>query len=231
LNTVTAKPKGRLVEHDPASRNHPARRASMPPDRAILWSHRAPVHRQRLGACVAHSTEQLFNTAPYAALRAKRNRRRYYTEADAEAFYAEVTAADTFPGAYPPDDTGTSALSAAKVLKADGIIGRYEWAFGLAHLRRWLPFGPAMLGVWWREAMDYPGPGAIVRYEGDDVEGHEFVCLGYNPRAKGREFTMLNSWGASFGERGRFYMAEGQVDAMLDNEGDVLVIPPDAVIL
>jgi hypothetical protein len=218
---------GRRVEHDPASLGYPARKATATGTKR--WPHRGPILDQgNVGGCVGWTTGDLLNTAAFWPLRRRRHGGKWYQDADCLEFYSGATRNDEWPAAeYPPVDEGTSALGAAKYLKSLGLITRYEHAFGLAHTRRALQLAPAMLGINWREAMDYPRPDGTVEVAGDVIGGHEVALLGVDERRRALE--CLNSWGPEFGRRGRFWIPFDGADELLDDDGDVLIIPLDAI--
>jgi len=67
-------------------------------------------------------------------------------EVQARILYGMATKLDGLPGEFPPDDTGSSGLGAAKAAKALGYISAYHHAFGLDHALAALPSGRSSSG-------------------------------------------------------------------------------------
>lgn len=219
---------GRKVEHDPASRKYPARMAPAPGTK--IWDYRGPLLDQDgIGGCVGWTRTELFNTAPFYPLRRRWHRGRFYGNDDALRAYHDATLLDAWDGEYPPDDTGTSGLAVAKAAKADGLITRYEHVFGgLSATVRALQLAPGMLGINWYETMDFPDDYGTVRVGGDVVAGHEVTLLGYDARR--RALKCLNHW-PGWGVKQRFWIPDADADRLLHEDGDVTIIPLDAMVV
>lgn len=146
---------------------------------------------------------------------------RHFTEKTAVKFYSYATAHDSYPGTYPPDDTGSSGLAAAKAAKAYGYITSYRHAFGLQHALEALVLAPVMVGVNWYEGFDDPVDG-FVRISGEVRGGHEFELLGLD--VENRHVHAINSWGVQYGELGRFSFSWDDFARLLSEQGDVTAV-------
>jgi C1A family cysteine protease len=207
---TTLFPLGRVVEHDPRSLSFPA------PDGKVkskTWRHYGPILDQGdVGSCTGNAAAQAMNTTP------NHHHGFLLTEADALDIYHWATVLDGYPGEYPPDDTGSSGLAAAKALKQRQSITRYEHAFGLDHALAALMSGPVMLGTNWFDGMFNPDGKGYVTPDGAVAGGHEYLLVGVN--LNGRSVTCLNSWGSSWGLKGKFHMTFDTLDALLSADGD-----------
>lgn len=210
----TPFPLGRRVEHDPRSLAYPAPAASVT---SKSWTHYGPILDQgQVGSCTGNAMAGALNTRPLHTLRAP-----LLTEDDALRLYSEATELDNAPGSYPPDDTGSSGLAVAKAAQKEGRIGSYQHAFGLDHALQSLMSGPVLIGSNWYEGMFHPSSAGLVTISGSVAGGHEYLAVGVSvPR---RTVTCVNSWGASWGRRGRFTLTWDTLDRLLSEQGDVTV--------
>lgn len=205
---------GRVVEHDPRSRGY---LAALAPDlRTVTHRHWGPVLDQgHVGSCTGNAMSQSLNTSPL------RHGRRLLTEDDALALYGAATALDSFPGTYPPDDTGSSGLAVAKAAQTAGLIGSYHHAFGLDQCLAALALQPVLVGSEWTQDMFTPDKDGYVRPTGSVAGGHEYTLLGLDVRRQ--RVTMLNNWSSSWGRNGRAYITFTDLGTLLDAQGDVTV--------
>lgn len=204
---------GRLVRHDERSRNFQARRAEAP--RSVLWGHHAPVLDQgNLGSCTGNALAQLINTDPFAAARPKG----YLTEADAVKLYSLATQVDDAPGAYPPEDTGSSGLGVAKAGVQLGYFSTYNHVFDFDHFTAALQLQPLIVGTSWLQDMFTPGADGVVSVSGKVAGGHEYLALGVDYEHS--VLTFLNSWGDGWGAGGRFKVSFADFARLLADQGD-----------
>lgn len=228
----TPHPLGRHVQHDPLSRNFPARTAPLP-TKPVVWALNTPrLDQGELGDCVPNAATQCMNTTPYYGERRKLNKGRFLDEPNAVKWYSLVTAADPFPGQYPPEDTGSDGLSMAKVLRQLGWLTSYTHAFGIDHVLGALAAGPMIVGTVWHEDMFTPDPHGVVPVSGDVVGGHEYLLRAWIPAGyrflgtlwKQDMLGFTNSWGPDWGVKGDFLMPVRTFAALLQNDGDATVL-------
>jgi hypothetical protein len=207
-------PLGRLVEHDPRSRNFPARAALIKP-RPIVWRRYGPVLDQgTLGSCTGNSMAHALNSRPLRKLGS-----RILREEDAVGIYQDATRIDPFPGEYPPDDTGSSGLAVCKVAKNRGLISGYNHAFSAEQARAAIQTGPALFGTWWHNSMFQPDSRGYVHPDGNKVGGHEILIVGDDMT----KLIIQNSWGPGWGRGGRFYLTYTDFEQLMMDDGDVTI--------
>lgn len=128
--------------------------------------------------------------------------------------YEDATIVDGYPGTYPPDDTGSSGLAICKVLKSRGTIKGYRFARSPYGFLRLLQTGPVLQGMPWYKAFFNPDPHGFIDSDphwssSGVVGGHEVEAVGVEldtADAFSSVITYANSWGAHWGDAGRFRM-------------------------
>jgi hypothetical protein len=207
---------GRLVEHDPASRSYQAARATTALKKVSWVRVGGPFDQGDLGSCTGNAVAGVMNTRPF-----HNATKPLLAETDAVKLYELATRLDNAPGQYPPDDTGSSGLAACKAAKRLGYITGYRHAFGIQHALEALQLGPVITGVNWYEGFDKPLPSGLVEITGQVRGGHEFEVYGYDPATD--LCWAWNSWGKSWGYRGRFCFTSKTWGQLLAERGDVTV--------
>lgn len=229
-------PLGRHVEHDDRSREFafqvPGKLAGQPLQ---------PVRHQRFipvldqgnrGSCTGNAGEGAAGTGPvFQAIPPTVPARPSTTDAagdekEAVALYSAATQLDSIPGCYPPDDTGSTGIAAAKAMVKAGLIAGYQNTFTLQDALAALQYVPLMVGSNWYTSFDMPdatglvtiAPGATVR------GGHEYVADELDPVNRMVGFT--NSWSPAWGLQGRFRMSWDDFGTLLGQQGDVVVPVP-----
>ncbi|WP_345486104.1 C1 family peptidase, partial [Planotetraspora phitsanulokensis] len=134
----------------------------------------------------------------------------------ARSLYSDATLADTWPGSWPPEDTGSSGLAICKVLKSRGTITSYRWATTAKGLLRLLQDGPVLMGMPWYSDFFEPDVEGFVDYgpwRGSDLAGgHEVEVVGCQvdqDDLSASVLTIANSWSTSWGDAGYFRMRLG----------------------
>lgn len=212
-------PLGRRVEHDPRSRAF----AFVPPRKVALrtLAHRSyglPLDQGNLGSCTGNAAAGAVNTDPVHKIGG-----RVLAEADAVSLYEAATRLDPWPGEYPPDDTGSSGLAAAKAAVQAGFVRQYRHAFGLEDALQALQHVPVITGVDWYDGMFDPTKDGFVHPTGEIAGGHEFLVRGY-VAAKRPYVLCMNSWGEEWGMAGKFKLFVDEWGDLLDADGDVTVL-------
>jgi hypothetical protein len=238
---------GRHVRHDPRSLAYPFDTSGLSIVSA-KHTRRIPVLDQgNLGSCTGNAGIGCLGTSPFFETVARQSigdpwiriphadpaqgSNTYYAlnEGGAVALYSDATAADDYPGQYPPDDTGSDGLTIAKVLKSAGEISGYTHTFNLDDALKALGVTPYITGTnWYSNAMD-PDQDGRVYPTGSIVGGHEWVADEIdveNERVWGTQ-----SWGPGWGvvrdgRPGRFYYTFADYGDLLAQQGDVTIFTP-----
>lgn len=206
---------GRHREHDERSRAFAAEQ--LHPIRTVRWTRRCRIFDQEsLGSCTGQAMAGALGTDSV-----HRQGMAGLSEFDALALYEYATQLDRIPGSYPPDDTGSSGLAAAKAAKRSGLISAYRHAFSVQAALSALQTGPCLVGIEWLTGCDEPDADGLVRYAGEVRGGHEIELVGCDVDA--HTVTFANSWGTSYGTDGFFSMSWDDFGAALRRGGDVTV--------
>lgn len=227
---------GRHVHHDSESRRYAFPTAGLT-IASVRHQRRIPVLDQgNLGSCTGNAGIGALGTDPcwqasWAALTQRpvdRSRPPHYTfdEAGAVQLYSDATRIDDAPGQYPPDDTGSSGLAIAQVLKSAGEISGYQHTFSLDDALKALTQYPLMVGTVWYQSMFTPSAEGVLEVAASSgvAGGHEYVIDEYD--ATRGMVGVTNSWGTGWGMAGRAYMQAEDLGALLAQQGDVIVLLP-----
>lgn len=224
-------PLGRSIRHDPASRNFPAPRRAVPTKDKRHRVYGAKLDQDGIGACTGFTAAHCLNAEP---ARAFVRPEPTLTNAHAFDFYRGGSRLDPWPGAWEPEDTGSSGLAVCQHLRNIGRIPRYEWAFGFQHGLEVISYATLMQGTWWPEGMFHPDADGRVRPTGPDAGGHEYLWVGIEIRSKltpsQNRSWFLNSWGrwGKYGS-GFFYLTWDDHEALLARQGDLIRPAPEAI--
>jgi hypothetical protein len=222
---------GRHVEHDSRSRAY-ALSEDLLGTGYISASHtvNAPVLDQGdVGACTGFGTEACASADPFYAaipttLKARPTGDANTDNKQALALYGSATALDSIKGTYPPDDTGSTGLAAAKAAQKAGLIAGYQHALSLDAALKGLGTLPCITGVNWYEGFDNPDKNGLVKISGSVRGGHEF-CV-YKIDVPNKLVWARNSWGLGFGLNGTFCFSWDDWGRLLDEQGDVTFFVP-----
>lgn len=222
-------PLGRVVNHDPRSKNFPAQPRKLLRPRSRLHELRAPALRQGdIGSCVGHTAAQWLNCTVTKHNRKRgfmpgrpTNRTKYLDDHNARTLYSNATIFDQFGGVYPPDDTGSSGLGGAKALQKFGFITEYRHVFDFPTLIAVVIDQPVMLGINWYEGMYDPDDHGVIRPTGSVEGGHEILVRGIDLQRK--RFRLRNHWGVDWGIKGDCYLDFADMERLMNEQGDVTV--------
>ena len=228
---MPARPSlGRHVEHDPRSLAFAHGVLPKTVIKSVDWTRRVPIFDQgQLGSCTGNAATGLVGTDSAArtgltTVALSGDDTRWPVDEDlAVEVYKLATTLDSISGAYPPDDTGSSGIGAAKALKKLGLATGYTHAFSLDALKSALQSGPVMVGTVWLNSMFDPTPAGNITVDRNSevAGGHEYVLSAYD--AGSRQFRLDNSWSESWGVRGSAWVAEADMQWLLSQQGDVTV--------
>jgi hypothetical protein len=217
----------RHVHHDSMSKLYPFPTDGLTIQTVRHQRHGAVLDQGNLGSCTGNAGIGDLMTDPCAGTT---NSPRYtLDETGAVQLYSDATAADGYPGQYPPDDTGSDGLTIAKVLKKSGLISGYQHTFTIDDALKALSQYPLMVGTQWMNSMFNPDANGVLTVDkGSGVAGgHEYVVDEYDATRDMVGFT--NSWGNGWGLAGRAYMKADDLGWLLEQQGDVIVLLPTTV--
>ena len=201
----------RLDGKDEQSRSFLAELA--PEIHSVQHTHYGPILDQWVGSCTGHAATQCLNTKPHHVPRSP-----YLNDQVAMSIYSLATTLDPWAGQYPPDDTGSSVLAAAKAAQQLKLINGYRWAFGYDQMLAALMIKPVVVGTIWRQGMFSWNRYGFLDVSGSIVGGHSYLVTGYAAHA--RHFTILNSWGIGWGRKGKARIPAGDMRALLEDDGE-----------
>ncbi len=219
-------PLGRNVHHDSRSLAYPWLRTRAP-QVAMLHARRIPILDQgRLGSCTGNGEIGCCGTDPlFAALPAGT----MLNEDEAVQIYASAELIDGGVG-WPPEDAGSSGLSAALAARNAGLISGFVHCLSLADVIDALQTYPVSIGINWYDSFDsLPSSGILAISPSASVRGgHEPMLRGVDPGAQ--EVFGDNSWGEGWGPLlGSFRMGFATLDRLLHEQGDGTVSLPLSV--
>jgi hypothetical protein len=216
---------GRHIWHDDRSKAYRAPLASEV--RSVRHQRHIPILDQgQLGSCTGNAMVGGLGCTPVWE-----PMRRFPTPPDLDQrlavdIYGDATLLDGVPGAWPPEDTGSSGLAVCKAAKARGLIGGYQWAFGLEETLRAACLSPVLLGATWYSSFDCPSDdGEVWIHRAAFPRGGHEVLITEVDAARERVW-IDNSWGPEWGVDGRAWMSWETLGLLLDDRGDAVVPTP-----
>lgn len=115
---------------------------------------------------------------------------------------------------------GTSTRAGAKYLQGEGRLSEYVWASDEPTLRAFILLrGPAVVGTDWVEGFGEVDAKGFVQLTGSVIGGHAYLIIGYSEKRKA--YRALNSWGESWGERGRFWVRQEDMAELIRRDGEI----------
>jgi hypothetical protein len=220
---------GRHIEHDPRSFGFAA---PVLPRSAILsrkWTRRVGVFDQGdWSSCTGQAAAGWVATDNAA--------RPGLTEVDGvpvsagwarDVVYHLATTFDQFlPDVFPPTDTGSSGIGAAKALKSLGLCTSYRHPFSLQAGLSEMQTGPVLLGLPWHNSMWEPDPAGRIRVDTSSGLGGGHEVLADEVDVDLERVWIQNSWSASWGQDGRAWFALDDLATLLAADGDVTAPVP-----
>lgn len=132
-------------------------------------------------------------------LNAKGNRKTgvVLTMDDAHRIYSLATKLDPFKGEWPPTDTGSSGLAAAKAAQQLGLGGEYRHIFGGADeiVQTIMDDRVVSIGTWWYNGMFKPNADGVIEPTGSRAGGHQYAAHRYD---YDRDLVGLRCWWGTY---------------------------------
>jgi hypothetical protein len=228
---------GRIQHHDP--RNLAYAHGVLPKSaiQSVAWARRTPILDQgQLGSCTGNALTGLLGTDSAGRTATSQvtvaadgkgifKAGAYPLDEDFAVMAYELnTRLDNIRGQYKPDDTGSSGPACGKTAKALGLASGYTHAFSYDALRSALQSGPVLIGIPWYNSMFNPEDDGRIPVDAKSglAGGHELLVREYD--APNDRVWADNSWGLSWGVKGRGYLNGADLRALLSDGGDVTVL-------
>jgi hypothetical protein len=147
-----------------------------------------------------------------------------------DSFYREVNANDAWA---PEPHDGTSVLASMQVLQKHGLIGSYQWGYDAETIIDFIAVqGPMVFGFTWYNSMfECENTDELVFDDRSGIAGgHSFLGNGIYRSKKLKSGKVgavrcVQSWGESWGRRGRFWLAFEDLDTLVHDYGEAAMSP------
>jgi hypothetical protein len=135
--------------------------------------------------------------------------------ADGHAIYYECKVIDGEPQA----ENGSTVRSGALALRTRGRLAAFAFATTTAEIDDWINNqGPVVVGTSWTNDMFNPDAQGFVKPTGSVAGGHCYLMLEKIDAEDA--YVFQNSWGASWGQNGRFKIKRSDFDGLLQGSGE-----------
>jgi len=207
---------GRQIVHDPRSRAFASPLSvdkSRWRDKAIRIYDPSPNPNQCHGECTGCAKCMQLNAV------GNRVAGRVLNMDDAHRIYGLATTLDPWAGSFPPDDTGSSGLAAAKAAQRLGLGGEYRWRFDGADgvIEEVMAGHVVNVGTRWDDRMFDLDRDGRVEPGGAVAGGHEWSVRGYR---EDRDWVLGRCWWGSFRD---FWIRRDHLAELLADDGDAHV--------
>lgn len=219
---------GRHVLLDSRSKAYAVQPTTTPVTSARHDAYMPVLDQGQIGSCTGNASTSCAYHEPFYVPEAPHWR---YTpdEAGAQSWYHDNTANDDFPGTWSPDDTGSDGLTSSKMAVAAGVANGYQAALDLDSSLQTLMDRPGITGIPWYNSMFTVGSDGLVTVDAKSglAGGHELVVdeiVAADAPGNGTGKLLVGgnqSWGATWGARGRWYLTGADWWALRQQQGDV----------
>jgi len=164
--------------------------------------------------CVAYSWIHWLASGPITQ---KNKREGGIAPFDTTYLYNEAQKVDAWEG---ENYDGTSVRAGAKILKNNGFIDQYNWAWDIqTTVNALLTLGPVVVGTWWTHDMLFPNKDGLITATGSKLGGHAYLLDGVNVDKK--LLRIKNSWSREWGKKGFAYISFDDMDKLIKDNGEV----------
>jgi len=182
-------------------------------DYKYWWSSGWWGNQGRTSQCVAYSWVHWLAEGP---LTQGAKRKGTIATIDPEYLYNEAQKNDAWAG---EDYNGTSVRAGAKILKREGYISSYNWAWDIETIKQTLlTKGPMVVGTVWTHDMFFPNEKNIITATGEHMGGHAYLLDGINIKKK--LIRIKNSWGREWGKKGFAYISFDDMAKLISLHGE-----------
>jgi hypothetical protein len=177
-----------------------------PTDDAPGWELKIQLDQGQTGHCVGFGWAGWVDAMPVEGA---------YQNADGHALYYECKVIDGEPQA----ENGSTVRSGALALRTRGRLAAFAFAKTTAEIDTWIDTnGPIVVGTTWTNDMFNPDANGFVKPSGAVAGGHCYLML---DRIDAEDaYVFQNSWGAGWGQNGRFKIKRSDFDSLLQDSGE-----------
>lgn len=137
---------------------------------------------------------------------------------DALMIYAGAKINDEWPGTAYAGSSVRGGVEFLRSLPTCQPVVEYRWAAKMVDILDTLAVrGPVVCGTDWTEDMLETDSHGFVHPTGEVVGGHCWTILGYDEGR--RAVRAINSWGKTWGQRGRFWLSYDELDDLIFRRG------------
>ena len=190
-------------------KRHPHGPKPAPNDTTPGWELKLQLDQGQTGHCVGFGWSGWVDALPVEG---------NYQNADGHALYYECKVIDHEPLA----ENGSTVRSGALALRNRGRLSAFAFATTTAQIDDWInKNGPVVVGTTWTNDMFDPDANGYVKPTGAVAGGHCYVMLDKVDAEDA--YVFQNSWGASWGQNGRFKMKRSDFGSLLADQGEACV--------
>ena len=162
---------------------------------SVMWPSNDPWcgNQGSLGACEAFTQLDIATSKPRSW---SFQQQATFNQAAIDA-YKWITANDSFPGTYPPDDTGSDSLTGCKWLVKQGLAKSCTILSGMSAVKVAVQSGPVIIGINWLSNMYTPDRCGQLNVNGSVDGGHAESTAGYD--AATDTWYIQNHWDNDWG--------------------------------
>lgn len=177
-----------------------------PVDTTPSWELLIQLDQGQTGHCVGFGWSGWVDSAPVEGT---------YQNADGHALYYECKVIDGEPLA----ENGSTVRSGALALRNRGRLSAFAFATSTTEIDDWINnHGPVVVGTTWTNDMFEPDGQGFVKPTGPVAGGHCYLMIDKIDAEDA--YLFQNSWGAGWGQAGRFKMKKSDFGGLLADQGE-----------